>query len=68
MFSFVISGKGKAGALNPSGKCWSLCTLGILSGGMETAKRGLGPLCHGQIPFGLANMPLSFLLFIRFFV
>lgn len=68
MFSFVISGKGMAGTLYPSGKCRSLCALGsYFQRGMETAKHGLEPLFHGQIPFGLANMSL-FLLFTCFFV
>lgn len=28
MFSLVIPGKGKTGALHPAGKCRSLCALG----------------------------------------
>lgn len=69
MFNFVISGKGEAGAHYPSGECRSLCTLGLhCQGDMETAKHGLEPLFHGQIPFGLANMTIPFLLFTCFFV
>lgn len=47
-----------------------VCLMVILLGGesMETAKCGLEPLFHGQIPFGLANITLSFLLFTCFFV
>lgn len=65
MLSRVIPGKGKTGAFHPDGKRKSLCALGLCCQGcVETAKRGLEPLFHGQNLFGVASTTIPFLFFI----